>query len=185
MLKWVHNAFLSPHPLVSSHSPSQISISIHLSQLGFLHLCPPPLYSLHLTLSRSCFALVHSSGCVESRIAAVLHACVCVGLSERFDVGMKNTKIITQLINVSHFTRMMNLQRVALNHACDILSFTSLIHLPLSVLFVSSSPGRLEITGVLLQATDRCCLLMHDRRETEHCDTTRMLCEKPCSLFFF
>lgn len=85
MLKWLHNAFLSPHPLVSSHSPSQISISFHLSWLSFLHLCSPPPYSLHLTLSHSCFALVLSSGCVESRIAAVLHECVCVCVGLRED----------------------------------------------------------------------------------------------------
>lgn len=141
-----------PSPSISHSSASSISV-------------PPPVFltSDPLSLMLCSSAQLRLRGEQDCSSVARQRVCVCVGLSERTDVGMKNTKIIAQLINVSHFTRMMNLQRVALNHACNILSFTSLIHLPLSVLFVSSSPGRLEITGVLLQATDRCCLLMHER----------------------
>lgn len=79
MLKLIHKAFLYPHPLISNHSPSQTCISFNLSQLCFLQLTFFPSYFLHLTLSHSSPALVHSSGCWRAVLRqCCARVCVCV-----------------------------------------------------------------------------------------------------------
>lgn len=80
MLKWIHKAFLNPHPLISSHSPSQMSISFNLSRLCFLQLTFFPLIFLTsdplLLISRASAQL----GLLESSIACKC-VCVCVQAS--------------------------------------------------------------------------------------------------------
>lgn len=127
-----------PSPSISHGSASSISVS-------------PP-YSLHLTLSRSCFALVLSSGCVESRIAAVLHecvsVCVCVGLREDCCWYEKHAdyRSAHKCFTLQHHGIIASGFKSRLQYLSIHLS-----HSPSTVRpFVLSSPGRFEITRVLL-----------------------------------